>query len=123
MKYFILVLVVFFIFSGCATTAGIIIGLNCKKSVEIQSIEPDTHIEITFRNLNTIKGSFKKVEDKHLYLNFKGEEKAISIMDIHYIEVPDLTWRWISIGTGYIIDSVLFYYFVIRPSEELGKSK
>jgi hypothetical protein len=63
MRYFILALVVCFIFSSCATTAGIIIGLNCKKSIEIQSIEPDTDIEITFRNLNTLEGTFNKVQD------------------------------------------------------------
>ena len=55
MKYFILALFVSYIFSGCATTAGIIIGLNCKKLLKIQAIEPDTGIEITFRNLETVK--------------------------------------------------------------------
>lgn len=117
MRCFILALVVCFIFSGCATTAGIIIGLNCKKSVEIQSIEPDTHIEVTFRNLTTIEGTFNKVQDKHLYLDANGEEKVIPVIDIKYIEVPDLTWRWISIGTGYVIDSVIFYYFILRLDE------
>jgi len=112
MKYFILLLVVCLIFSGCATTAGIIIGLNCKKSVEIQSIEPGTHIEITYRNLNTIEGTFNKIQDKHLYLYVNGEEKVIPVIDIKYIEVPDLTWRWISIGTGYVIDSVILYLII-----------
>ena len=121
MKYLILAFLACFIFSGCATTAGIIIGLNCKKSVEIQSIEPDTHIEITFRNLNTFEGTFNKVQDSHLYLDVNGEEKVIPVTDIKYIEVPDLTWRWISIGTGYVIDSILFYYFVLRPLQEMEK--
>lgn len=121
MKYFIFVLLVCFIFSGCATTAGIIIGLNCKKSVEIQSIDPDTRIEITFRNLNTIEGKFKKVQAKQLHIDVDGQEKIIPVIDIKFIEVPDLTWRWISIGTGYVIDSVLFYFFIIRPMNEFPK--
>jgi len=121
MRCFILALVVCFIFSGCATTAGIFIGLNCKESVEIKSIEPDTDIEITLRNLNTIEGTFYKVQDKHLYLDVNGEEKVIPVIDIKYTEVPDLTWRWISIGTGYVIDSILFYYLVLRPLQEMEK--
>ena len=121
MKYFISVLFVCIIFSGCATTAGYFIGKNCKKKVEIQSIEPSTQIEITYRNLNTVKGNFKKVEGKHLYLNVKGEEKAIPVINIEYIEVPDYTWRWISIGTGYVIDCAMFYYFVLRPLQKLEK--
>lgn len=121
MKYFILALFVCFVFSGCATTAGIIIGLNCKKSVEIQSIEPDADIEITFRNLETVEGTFNKTQDTNLYLDVNGEEKVVPVIDIKYIEVPDLTWRWISIGTGYVIDSILFYYLVMRPLLEMKK--
>lgn len=121
MRWFNLALVACFLFSGCATTAGIIIGLDCKKSVEIQSIEPDTDIEITLRNLNTIEGTFNKAQNKQLYLIVNGEEKVIPIIDIKHIEVPDLTWRWISIGTGYVIDSILFYYLVLRPLQEMEK--
>jgi len=123
MKYFVLALVVCFIFSGCATTAGTIIGLNCKNSVEIQSIEPDTHIEITFRNLNTIEGTFNKVQDKHLLLDVNGEEKAIPVIDIKKIEVPDFTWRWIGIGTGYVIDNIIFYYLILPHLLKLTKIK
>jgi len=119
MRYFLLAFVACFLFSGCATTAGIIIGLNCKKQLEIQFIEPETDIEIILRNLNTIEGTFIKVQDKRVYLAVDGEEKIIPAIDIKSIEVPDLTWRWISIGTGYVIDSVLFYYFVIQPLQEM----
>jgi len=121
MNYFIFIFSVAFIFSGCATTAGIIIGQKRKKSAEIQSIESDTHIEITFRNLKTIEGINKKVHEKNLYLDVDGEEREIPGIDIKQIEIPDLNWRWICIGTGYIVDRTIFYYLVLRSLQGMKK--
>ncbi len=123
MRYFISALLVCFIFSGCATTLGVYIGTNCKNSVEMRSIEPDTYIEITLRNHDTINGTFIKLEEKYVHINLDEEEKEIPMIDIKKIEVPDYTCRWICIGTGFVIDSALFYFLVIRSLEELGENK
>lgn len=91
--------------------------------MEIQSLEPGTEIEVILRNQVTVEGNFRKADEKNLYLNIEAEEKIIKLYNIKSVEVPDLTKRWLSIGIGYAIDCVLFYYLVLRPMEELVDMK
>ena len=119
MRNLIIIFIICLEISGCATTAAVLLFWDASESVELKSLEPGTEVEVILRNRQTVEGSFKKADDKYLYLDIQNEEKLIALYDIKSVEIPDLTLRWFSIGFGYAVDYVLFYHLVITPLKEL----